>query len=140
MHKITEIDEVAGTGLCAACGQRVGVYPRRDYWACRPHATEIRKAHWSRLTPEQKQGRKYRAHHVTESWFVDTLARQGGHCRLCPETVDLVIDHDHRCCPGPYSCGKCVRGLLCHRCNRGIGQLGDDADRLLAAAAYVKEF
>jgi hypothetical protein len=77
---------------------------------------------------------------VTEDWFLETLARQSGHCALCPEPADLVIDHDHRCCPGPYSCGKCVRGLLCHRCNRGIGQLGDDADRLMAAAAYVKEF
>jgi len=47
------------------------------------------------------------------------------------------IDHDHGCCPGSESCGRCVRGLLCRNCNVGLGHFNDDPDRLLAAAAYV---
>jgi hypothetical protein len=30
------------------------------------------------------------------------------------------IDHDHDCCPGSYTCGKCVRGVLCAPCNRTL--------------------
>lgn len=46
----------------------------------------------------------------------DTLLRaQGGRCALCeavPKTRRLDIDHDHKTMR--------VRGLLCHRCNRGL--------------------
>jgi hypothetical protein len=56
------------------------------------------------------------------------LADQGGHCRLCPAVQmsserRLCVDHNHKCCPGPRSCGKCVRAILCANCNRKIGFL-----------------
>jgi hypothetical protein len=38
----------------------------------------------------------------------------------------LHIDHDHQCCPGGYSCGKCVRGALCGRHNVYLGHLEKD--------------
>lgn len=36
------------------------------------------------------------------------------------------IDHDHACCPGLQTCGKCIRGLLCSRCNKVLGMLKED--------------
>jgi len=33
----------------------------------------------------------------------------------------LQIDHDHQCCGGGGSCGKCVRGALCNRHNTALG-------------------
>jgi hypothetical protein len=50
------------------------------------------------------------------------------------------VDHDHACCPGAKSCGKCVRSLLCASCNKGIAMFADEPQRLDAAAAYLRSF
>ncbi len=47
------------------------------------------------------------------------------------------IDHDHACCPGQSSCGKCIRGVLCVRCNTFIAHFENlvadaSVERLLA--------
>lgn len=61
-----------------------------------------------------------------------------GRCELCGSTYKLSIDHDHKCCPGNYSCGKCIRGVLCGNCNMGIGNLSDDPAVLRKAADYIE--
>lgn len=68
---------------------------------------------------------------------------QGHACKICQQRVELVIDHDHSCCPydpvrKSRSCGKCVRGLLCHACNHGLGNFRDDPNLLEAAVAYLR--
>jgi hypothetical protein len=61
-------------------------------------------------------------------WIAEQLAAQEGNCYLCGEPLGqrLIIDHDHSCCPEGSSCAACRRGLTCDRCNRLIGQVGDD--------------
>lgn len=50
----------------------------------------------------------------------------------------LVVDHDHECCSGSYSCGKCVRGFLCASCNMALGQVGDRLETLRLFTAYLE--
>ncbi|MFI6049027.1 endonuclease domain-containing protein [Streptomyces violascens] len=50
------------------------------------------------------------------------LAYQGGACAVClskdHKGRGWHVDHDHQCCGrGVKTCGRCVRGLLCHNCN-----------------------
>ena len=80
---------------------------------------------------------------ITLARYEAMLREQGGGCAICGATQPggrgrrFHVDHDHSCCPGQKSCGECVRALLCHGCNVGIGSLGENPDRLLAAAAYL---
>jgi len=79
-----------------------------------------------------------------EQWDA-LLEAQGGKCAICGRTDPLGIgktngfhvDHDHACCPGKKSCGKCVRGLLCNHCNPMLGHADDDPAILRSAADYL---
>ena len=62
-------------------------------------------------------------------------------CDVCGRDLEggrhINVDHDHSCCPGQGTCGKCVRGLLCRACNRAIGSFGEDAETLKHAVTYL---
>lgn len=58
-------------------------------------------------------------------------------CDVCGSFEELCVDHNHDCCPGRFSCGSCVRGVLCQGCNKAEGYLNSDPDRTLALAAYL---
>lgn len=85
------------------------------------------------VTPEAaarwRRAHKFSRFGITEEQFNQMLEAQGYACAICREPFgDQAprIDHDHACCPvGPdgrsRSCGKCVRGLLCVRCNTWLG-------------------
>jgi hypothetical protein len=62
---------------------------------------------------------------------------QGGCCEICgkPRTDykrSLHVDHDH-------SNGN-LRGLLCVKCNSGIGYFNDDITLLEKAKAYLVKY
>lgn len=59
-------------------------------------------------------------------------------CRATGKTKALAVDHDHKCCPGRTSCGKCVRGLLCGPHNEMFGRNGDDPEVFQDMAGYLK--
>jgi len=66
------------------------------------------------------------------------LSEQNGACAICgtdkPGGKAKVWSVDH--C---HSTNR-VRGLLCHRCNMGLGYFKDDLDRLRNAIAYLSKF
>jgi hypothetical protein len=72
---------------------------------------------------------------LTPEQYGAMLAEQGNACAICrsPEWPGKGnrphVDHDH-------ATGK-VRGILCGRCNFGLGQFQDDPDLLRAAITYL---
>jgi hypothetical protein len=87
-------------------------------------------------------------YNLTMEEYEAMVERQRGRCRLCGtenpgtngEDGHWCVDHDHSCCPGKGSCGKCVRGLLCVECNVGLGKFKDNPALLRAAVAYLEAY
>jgi len=71
---------------------------------------------------------------------------QNDRCAICgvPFTDSAKgvahIDHDHKCCPTNRACERCLRGLLCHHCNMGLGRFHDDPELLVKAAGYLRRY
>jgi hypothetical protein len=86
-------------------------------------------------TPEKKRAKNLMDKYKLTVESYDELAKDG--CGVCGTAENLCVDHDHRCCPGKFSCGKCICGVLCDRHNRAEGMLQSDADQALALAAYI---
>lgn len=76
--------------------------------------------------------RRARRYGMAESDIWDISSAQSGLCGICSERPWTVLDHDH-------STGL-FRGLLCHRCNEGLGCFDDDPLRLLGAQEYLKQY
>jgi len=82
-----------------------------------------------------------RRHHLTKSVFGEILKRQNFCCAVSGCTSPpTAIDHDHKCCPGLRSCGKCIRGILFHNHNMGMGRFRDDPKELRSAALYLERY
>jgi hypothetical protein len=84
-----------------------------------------------RLAYDRK--RRLKQHGLSDADYQALLLRQGGVCGICkrkPGKRRLCVDHDHET-------GQ-VRGLLCGRCNSGLGFYGDDARLTRRAAAYLE--
>lgn len=63
----------------------------------------------------------------------EVRAMEAGVCDACgagfTSTRDAHVDHDHE--------SGAVRGSLCGGCNKALGMLKDDPDRIVALLAYA---
>lgn len=118
---------------CKACEK-----PGRDAYNNR--TKEKRQAYYAERVDVQRERNLIATYGITAEQYQEKFHAQNGLCAIClePENAKwLAVDHDHSCCRGKNSCGKCVRALLCSKCNQGIGLLQDDPNVLMAAAAYL---
>lgn len=109
-----------------------------------PECQAVKDAAHYRGNVDLKRGRDYRRRHgISLETYERLLRSQNFRCAICgihesDVAKRFCVDHDHDCCPGNEgSCGRCVRGLLCGPCNRGIGQFYDSHEALLDAYNYV---
>ena len=86
-------------------------------------------------------GANYRFGVTTEQ--MNSLMAGEERCAICGAGDNLMWDHDHSCCKprkGNYrTCGACLRGVLCGRCNTTLGLVRDDIGHLRRLIAYLGE-
>lgn len=120
--------------VCDTCGQSHAavVSSGPDKRRCDGCVREVFNA---RARAKWREGHLRRTYGITVAEYKSMLRAQGGRCGICatPEPGGrhdtFAVDHDHLT-------GQ-VRGLLCDRCNIGLGYFKDDPDTLRAAIDYV---
>lgn len=84
-------------------------------------------------TREQQRANRLQKYGLTLAQYDDMYRAQSGLCVVCFGPPDigqsLCVDHCH-------TTGR-VRGLLCHNCNKALGLLKDDPERILRLATYL---
>lgn len=104
---------------------------------CRPcnsdRALAWRKENPQRARRVQKMSFLRRKYGISEDALHALVEAQGGKCGICRDMLDMgrhtCIDHNHET--------GAVRGLLCRKCNSGIGQLRDSQEIVRAALHYL---
>ena len=142
------------SGLCRSCYR--GKFPRqpnKQLAVChpdRPHVSNgMCSACYQKFKYEDAPKRNNREKNlkcfygISELQYDEMLRSQNGVCLICKkEQIGkrkfLSVDHDHSCCPGVRSCGKCVRGLLCQRCNILVGYL--ESEYVSEAQEHINRF
>lgn len=132
-HRITNPDLSRAIGHCAVCGPETPIRIRVG----RGHECRIRRQQDSKK--RNRRGSLARRYSLTLADIEQMTRDQGGRCAICQQPAKkLVVDHDHACCSkARTSCGRCVRGLLCSRCNVALGYWRDDPQLAIAAAEYL---
>jgi hypothetical protein len=118
-----------------------------DLVYCQEHRAEKNaySLQWYKDHPEQvRNTRLKRCFNITTEIWDAKFAAQNFRCALC-NTADAGkhgwhTDHDHSCCPGVNSCGKCIRAILCGTHNKGLGHFQDSSEMLRAAADYIERW
>lgn len=139
------------------CGKCMTILPKSDFAKDKTHKNGYRSICKECTNKSAKATWKKNKHKYVETsreWYLQKkygisiaeynqiLDEQNGVCKICDqpevkkdrhtsETVRLAVDHCH-------TTGK-VRGLLCVRCNLGIGRFEDNPELLRSAARYLED-
>lgn len=143
------------TKTCRACGKALDVsqftvanlYKDGLSSQCKP----CQRAYRQQFKEGVARRKRLRTYGMTEDQFDKLLAAAEGKCQICRRELTpdrgrtgYAIDHDHECCSGQQSCGRCVRGLVCQACNWMLGRIdrldGDPLTWAAAASDYLKAY
>jgi len=103
----------------------------------REYKREYRRTHKEKNRIYNREKLLLKKYNLTLAQYNEMFIKQEYKCAICGKhqseykrTFD--VDHDH--------CTEKVRGLLCGKCNRMLGNVNDDINILINAINYLKSF
>lgn len=90
-------------------------------------------------TTPGRYSRVKKLYNLSKEKYDSILEKQGYKCPGCGRRP-RDVDHDHKCCIGRSSCGKCCRGILCHPCNMTLRYARDNPNTLVNLAEYLRNY
>jgi len=149
LHEMTP-ENTGKKGICLACRKAYRRQWRLDhpgynskyYQDTKDRRNKLARERRKRNPDKVKQYYKVFMYGLSEKKYQEILGSQNGVC-VCGKPFDQnhhkpCVDHDHKCCPGDRSCGKCVRGILGKSCNIILGYVEDSVDRLALLVEYFR--
>lgn len=105
---------------------------------CSQCKNENARKYRKELPPGKKKNfdLKY-SYNMTIEEYENILKEQNYRCAICDREAEghhaksdfLFVDHCHK--------NGAIRGLLCHKCNSGLGCFNDDTELLISAIIYL---
>jgi Recombination endonuclease VII len=130
-------------GLCRRCYRKQDYHKNKEI--LRPvlkarskryyqrHKDEIKSRRGSGTNSEWMKWMRRKRYGLNHEEFQALIAKQNGLCAICEKEIDVPnVDHDH-------ISGQ-VRGILCRKCNHGLGCFQDDPRLLVEAVDYLADF
>lgn len=125
--------------VCKTCHSEA----RRKYTSGNLDKVQKINRAWVAANPEKIQRYRLNKYNISLELYLSMLETQGGKCAVCLNSFGKSkalcprVDHDHSCCEGQKSCGKCIRGLLCDSCNVLLGRIRDNTTILQRGISYL---
>lgn len=115
--------------------RRYAAYFQKHYKNNRDKVCE-RTRKWREKNPEKVREMRFKNKFgITTHQYNDMLQKQNGVCAICQsmdQTKALAVDRSH------YT--GTIRGLLCQKCNVGLGNFKYRRDLLLKAVDYLRDY
>ena len=137
------------TRVCSTCKEHkpIEVFPKMGgkrigerNSVCTPCRTAYsrvrRKAEPDLVSKIERRSKLKTQYGISVEQYGEMLASQGGVCAICASKEPgsrmkhFPIDHCHTT--------GVIRGLLCTKCNRGLGLFNDNTNRMERAVKYLK--
>ena len=109
---------------------------KKDYYQKNKEKVSAQKKDYYQKNKNKKKGYYYKKKYgITLEQKMEMVINQNSNCLICGEpfleSKNTCVDHSHKT-------GK-VRGILCRKCNAGLGQFKEDINIFRNALEYLEK-